>query len=283
MLQQSPRVLCLASLPRDTLARQIRAAAATGFDGVSIWRQHYLDARAEGLDDTAIRAILDGCRLGAVMAEGITRWPSDVRTDAAAAREAESIFSFAVAVGAHDVCTVLMDGSPWPHQTLVESFRAACEMAAGHGLRLALEFVPWSVIDSLEKARSIVEEAGCDNGGLMIDSWHWARAGSSLQGLADLDPRQVFMLQLNDAPALAAADSMHETMHQRLLPGTGDIRLAELLQALQARGVDCPVAAEVFSDELLQLPLDSAARLLAQSLDALFSPIPAGEMTRRNP
>jgi len=283
MLKNAPRILSLACLPPDTLARQMDAAAAAGFDAVSIWRQHYLDARAAGLNDAAIRALLARCRNGAAMAEGITRWPADVRYDAAAAREAEAIFSFAVAVGARDVCTVLMDATPWPQQQLIESFAAVCALAASHGLRLALEFVPWSVIDTLEKARQIITGAGCDNGGLMIDSWHWARSGSSLQGLSAIDPRQVFMLQLNDAPAQAEPDLLDETMHRRRLPGSGDIQLRALLQALQAHGVNCPVTAEVFSDALLQLPLERAACELAQSLDALFSPFPADEMRPANP
>ncbi|MBK9470626.1 MAG: sugar phosphate isomerase/epimerase [Pseudomonadales bacterium] len=270
MLRESPRILCLATLRAAPLAELVGSAALAGFAGVTLRRHHVEQARAAGLGDDAIRELLQRLPLGAVMIEALTRWPADVARDRVAAAQARALFECAVALDTRDTCAVLLDGTPWPRKELVRAFRSLCRMAAGYGLRVALEFVPWSVIGNPEAAIDVVERAGCANGGLLLDSWHWARSNTPLDAPAALDPARVFMLQLSDAPARPAADLWHETMHERLLPGVGTIDLARLLAALERRGVACPLAAEVFSDRLSALEPAKAARELAGSLDVLF-------------
>ncbi|HQY70353.1 MAG TPA: sugar phosphate isomerase/epimerase [Pseudomonadales bacterium] len=283
MLRESPRILCLATLGAAPLAALVGAAAQAGFAGVTLRRHHIDQARAAGLGDDAIRELLQQLPLGAVMIEALTRWPADVARDSVAATQARALFECAVALGTRDTCAVLLDDTPWPREELARAFRSLCRMAAGYGLRVALEFVPWSVIGNLEAAIDVIERAGCANGGLLLDSWHWARANTPLDAPAALDPARVFMLQLSDAPATPAADLWHETLHERLLPGAGTIDLARLLAALERRGVACPVAAEVFSDRLAALDPALAARELAASLEGLLSPKPARETDAPSP
>ena len=283
MLREAPRILCLATLRAAPLVELVGTAALAGFAGVTLRRHHVEQAHAAGLGDDAIRELLRQLPLGAVMAEALTRWPADVARDSVAAAQARALFECAVALDTLDTCAVLLDGTSWPRGQLVRAFRSLCRMAAGYGLRVALEFVPWSVIDTPGRAWDIVESAGRDNGGLLLDSWHWARSNTPLDAPAALDPARVFMLQLSDAPATPAADLWHETLHERLLPGAGTIDLARLLAALDRRGVTCPVAAEVFSDRLAALDPALAARELAASLEGLLSPKPAREADAPSP
>lgn len=283
MLRESPRILCLATLGAAPLATLVGAAAQAGFAGVTLRRHHVEQAHAAGLGDDAIRELLQQLPLGAVMIEALTRWPADVARDSVAAAQARALFECAVALGTRDTCAVLLDGTPWPREELARAFRSLCRMAAGYGLRVALEFVPWSVIGSLEAAIDVVERAGCANGGLLLDSWHWARSNTRLDAPTSLDPARVFMVQLSDAPATPGADLWHETLHERLLPGAGTIDLARLLAALERRGVACPLAAEVFSDRLAALDPALAARELAASLEGLLSPKPAREADAPSP
>jgi sugar phosphate isomerase/epimerase len=283
MLRESPRILCLATLRAAPLAQLVGAAARAGFAGVTLRRHHVEQARAAGLGDEAIRELLRQLPLGAVMLEALTRWPADVAHDRAAAAQARALFECAVAMGTRDTCAVLVDGTPWPREDLVRAFRSLCRMAADHGLRVALEFVPWSVIGSLDAAIDVVQRACHDNGGLLLDSWHWARASTRDEELGRLDPARVVMLQLSDAPARPAADLWQETLHARLLPGAGVIDLHALIAKLERHGLNCPVAAEVFSDRLAALDPALAARELAVGLDALFSPKPAREPDAPSP
>jgi sugar phosphate isomerase/epimerase len=270
VLRDSPRILCIASLAEAPLEQRIEAAITAGFDGITIWRQHWQDALDRGLDAAGIRALMRPPGSGAVMAEALVEWWKDPRRDADAAKEAAQLFALASAMGASSVGTVLIDSVPRPLAQLARAFRSTCELAAAHGLELGLEFLPWSAIDTLPSALEVVESAGCANGKLVIDSWHWARSGSSLDGFDRLSPDQVVLIQLNDAPATPHPDVLHETMHERLLPGEGEIDLRALLGALDARGVRCPVAAEVFSDRIAALPVCEAARELWRSLDSVL-------------
>ena len=61
---------------------------------------------------------------------------------------------------------------------------------------------------------------------------------------------KVLAVQLSDAPLAAEDNLIDATLHDRALPGAGELDLAGYLGALRAVGVRCPVGLEVFSDSL---------------------------------
>ena len=142
---------------------------------------------------------------------------------------------------------------------------------------MALEFVPWSVIGNLEAAIDVVERADCANGGLLLDSWHWARGGARWTRPTRSSPRASSHVQLSDAPAAPAADLWHETLPERLLPGAGTIDIARLVAALERRGVACPLAAKVFSDRLVAAGSGTGCTRTGREPGGLFPPKPARE------
>ena len=56
-----------------------------------------------------------------------------------------------------------------------EGFAALCEHAAEHGVRVAIEFLPWSAVPDLATTWQIVRGSGTTNGGIVIDMLHWQR------------------------------------------------------------------------------------------------------------
>jgi sugar phosphate isomerase/epimerase len=130
------------------------------------------------------------------------------------------------------------------------AFAALCDRAAEHGLLVHLEWLAWSKVPDLATARAIVEGADRANGGLNVDMWHCARAGTSADALRALPAHLVLAVQLDDGPATAEANLIEATLHERLLPGTGDFDVTGWLAALAAAGAHCPVGVEVFSDDL---------------------------------
>ena len=46
------------------------------------------------------------------------------------------------------------------------------------GARLGIEFFPWANVASLQQGLQLVTEAGHPAGGVVIDTWHIARAGT---------------------------------------------------------------------------------------------------------
>ena len=81
-------------------------------------------------------------------------------------------------------------------------------------------------------------------------------------------------VQLCDAPAVVEGDPLHATLHERLLPGQGELDLAGLLADLRATGTTAPLGVEVFSDVLAELAPEEIGRLAGASLRSLLAPTP---------
>ena len=111
------------------------------------------------------------------------------------------------------------------------------------GIRIAIEFMPMSAVKTLAMAQSLIAASGRHEVGLVIDTLHLARSGGDAAALRQLDPRQVGLVQICDAPALLSDHStlLDEAMTGRLYPGDGALPLADFLAALPA---DCEIECE---------------------------------------
>jgi len=125
------------------------------------------------------------------------------------------------------------------------SFLAVYGEAAGRsGLKLALEFMPYSGARDLAQAVRMIGLAGCDNLGVMVDPLHLARSGGTPADVRAVIPRLIHMVQLCDAPRERpiGVELRAEALSQRLYPGEGELPLTELLDAAPA-GVQIDVEA----------------------------------------
>jgi sugar phosphate isomerase/epimerase len=111
-----------------------------------------------------------------------------------------------------------------------------CEEAGQHGLKVALEFVPFSQCKTIEAGYAIVRNSGAANFGLLIDPLHLARSGGSPADIARVDPRRIVFVQLCDAVAKAPPleGLPNEARTGRLYPGDGALPLYDFLDALPA-------------------------------------------------
>ena len=270
-------VLCSGTLrPGIPLAERAAAATAGGFGAISLWGRDYEDARAEGLRDEDIRLILADHGLSVAELDPAWWWPpgaADVHVPAEfdASRifgfgEAE-LFAIADAVGARSLNAVDVLGGDWTLEQAAEAFAGLCQRAAEHGLLVHLEFLPWSKIPDLATAWRVVRQADQPNGGLTVDAWHYFRSGSAgTDLLRDIPGERILALQLCDAPVTPEADPLHATLHERRLPGEGELDLPALVADLRATGTGAPWGVEVFSDALDALPSEDAGRRAGAAL-----------------
>jgi sugar phosphate isomerase/epimerase len=151
---------------------------------------------------------------------------------------------------------------------------ALCRLAAYHGLRVDIEFVPWMSVASLSDARALLLQLQRPNLGVAVDALHFDRSRSRLQDLALLPASCLPFLQLCDAPPCAdfsAAAQAHVATQERLFPGEGSIDLRGLLSAMPP-GI--PLCLEIPTASLAQrMPAAqrvaravAASRALLQSL-----------------
>jgi sugar phosphate isomerase/epimerase len=263
-------VLCAGTLPRHTtFVDRVDAASAAGFAGISLWGRDYQAARREGHSDADVRARLADHGL-AVAELDPAWWWTPVTFDAPSLAsiddmevfcngEAE-LFAIADAVGARSINAVDVLGGRWSIDDAAEALAGFCDRAAEHGLLVHVEFLPWSRIADVATAWEVVRLAGRANAGIAVDAWHWFRGPSDDAALRSVPGAKIMAVQLGDAPADSEPDPMTASLHERLLPGDGDVDLVNLVAALREAGAVAPIGVEVFSDALHALGPHEAAR-----------------------
>ena len=220
-------------------------------------------ARDEGLSDRDIRLLLADHGLSVAELDPAWWWlPGASEIHIPPEHDGERIFGFgerelfavADAVGARSLNAVDVFGGTWSLDEAAAAFAGLCDRAAEHGLLVHLEFLPWSRIPDLATAWQVVRAADRPNGGLMLDAWHYFRSDPDGALLRSIPGASILGVQLCDAPAVAEAEPLHATLHERLLPGDGELALPTLLADLRATGTTAPLGVEVFSDVLSTPP-----------------------------
>ena len=156
--------------------------------------------------------------------EGFLIWPD--REASECARDLELLAE--LGVGLVNVCLLDPDTGRGFDQlaTLVE-------LAEGVGCQTTLEWGPIFPNSDLPTALAALRHVGRDSLSLLIDTLHFCRAGLGPKDLAALDPGLVGYAQLCDALVDFTPESYaNEAQFQRLVPGTGELPLAELVAAL---------------------------------------------------
>ncbi|SNQ46850.1 Xylose isomerase [Frankia canadensis] len=269
-------------LPRTPLREQVAAAAAAGFDGLTIWPNVWRHARQrDGMSLAAMRDLFQEHGLTLEAVEWTADWVPPVADLTGgmippAAFRAE-VFEVASALGATTVVAAHAPGGEADPDRDAASFAHLCDEAAGHGLRVALEFVPFTGLPDLPAATTLLAAAGRANAGLVVDVWHLARSGGTAVDLRGLDPASVLLVQLADGPTRAADDLAREAASARLLPGDGELDVAGCLAVLAELGVRAPTGPEVHLAEWRGLPAAAPmAQLFAATTRVLPRDAPSG-------
>lgn len=203
LFPHSRLILSAGTLPRAGFEERVRAARDAGFHAISLFPQQYLAARRkEKLSVANMRDILGRHGLAVDEVDPLLDWFGP-----AASVSETLILEIAEGLGARSVNVAAAFVSNRSTEEVAQCFARVCQRAGRIGLRADLEFLPWTGVDSLTTALSIVEMAAQPNGGVMLDFWHLFNSKDGLDTLRALSPAQaarITSLQLNDAPATIA-------------------------------------------------------------------------------
>jgi sugar phosphate isomerase/epimerase len=265
MLDAAPLVVSSYTLGTDVgFADRVRAAASAGFDGIGLRAENYW---AAGMDDAAMLAVAAQHGVRILEVEYLTGWGTADDRDEAQQQKERTVFSMARAFGVRHLNAGLLE--KLPVGVAAEAFAALCERA-GPDLTVALEFMPYSGVPDLATAWEIVR--GVRNAALIVDAWHWARAGQRPVDLDGVPAERIVSVQLCDVRAEPMEPPRAESLGHRLPPGQGHGDTVGMLRALRAHGVAPAVmAVEVISDELVARGVDVAARVAADAARAVLA------------
>lgn len=240
-----------------TFEERVIAAKEAGYEGIGLRAEIYVDALNEGLFDEDILAILDKHQMKVTEVEYIVQWAEDNRSYEQKFKE-QMCFHMCELFGVKQINCGLMENYSVEHTA--QKLKELCHRAGK--FIIGVEPMPYSGIPDLKKGWEIVKMANCENGMLILDSWHWVRADQPYNILTKEMAEKVVSIQLNDAYARPYAASIlrDESMHDRLAPGTGAKDTVGFVKMLKEAGVNPnAVGVEVISDVYLAKGLKYAA------------------------
>jgi len=256
----SPLALPDERSPFDIVDR-VEAVATTGWRGIGIAQDDLRIVRdtigfdslrdhiaAHGLEYTEIEFLNDWWEGGAA------RESSDA-TRALLLEAAEALGAMHIKVGT-SFSEQLTSVEP-----LVDPLRRLAEEAHERGTRIALEPMPFSMISTVPMGAELVRAVDHPACGIIVDSWHVFRAGTTPEELEKLLSADiVFGAELDDADAEVVGSLFEDTINNRRLCGEGTFDLPALVAALHRIGYRGPWGVEIISREHRRLPIDLALR-----------------------
>jgi sugar phosphate isomerase/epimerase len=221
------------------LRAAVEAAASAGFDlvgpdcpSIEAWQDagEALPALARQMRDAGV-----GCAVVAVcgMIDGTPEQLTGLQR-AAAHADALGARILQVNVSAPDVSARLAAVS------------AAADLLDGTGLKLALEYMPFTPLCTLAETLDIVAAVGHSRAGALVDIWHHSHDPDGWQALASAPLNAIAYAEFDDAlPGEPGADLIDETMHRRTFPGDGVLDCGRFATMLRERGYSGMVSVEV--------------------------------------
>lgn len=258
----------------------VRAAAAGGFTSLAIAPTTFSKARASGLSVADMKAMAEdhGVRLRHL--DTLTSWAPFQLDPGDFDQEMNERWTTPLDRGL-DICaelglvqilaTAAYQNGAVPLQQLIDGFSNLCERAGKLGIWVDLEPMPFFGCPTVADAWAVVGGAAQDNSGILMDSWHFFKAGQSLDALADIPGRCLRTMQISDAPARQISGKLiDDTIKYRRWPGQGELPITEFIQAVHAKGHLQAIGQEVFSLQADAMPPEEAGRMAGKTAWAAY-------------
>lgn len=130
-----------------------------------------------------------------------------------------------------------------------------------HGVRFQLEPIAWSPIHSLSQSLQLIEEAGRDNVGMVVDFWHlWAGEETTPDDVAKLDKSMIYGIHFCDGMRHEKGTEWVEVNLRGFLPGEGNIPIKDWVDAVRSTGFDGVWSCELLSPRHWEWDLWDIAR-----------------------
>ncbi len=222
------------TLDSTPLAEALRIARATGWNGVELRRIDFRRAEESGQPADSVLDLVraSGLPVACVGVEFGWMW-----TDGAERKRLLTVFDEqcrrAAALGCDTVMSPV-DKDRGDVARAAASVREVGDIAAGHGVRLALEFnSQCEQLNTLERAREVLGRAGHGSCGLLLDAYHLGRSGATAKAVEDVAPAEIVYVQFSDPPRTGLEPGK---ALDRLPPGQGSFWFREFFALMTAKG-----------------------------------------------
>lgn len=249
-----------ATIRKIPLEQQIRLASATGFRRIGLWLDDIEAATSRGIPLNEIARWLEQADLKVEEVCFLGGWQDAQQAEFPAVLEkTRRICQLSRALGCDIVVAVptlksgTLDGAP-------ARLREVCHAAAEHRVRIALEFPGNAAeVKDVSTAWRLVSRAGCENAGLVLDSFHFFLGGSRIECLAGIPGGKIFLVHLSDAMDVPL-EKLRAHHDYRTFPGEGTLDYRPLLKALQKMDYQGAFSLEIWNRHLNEADATEVAR-----------------------
>jgi sugar phosphate isomerase/epimerase len=230
---------------------RMQAAARAGFKGIGIWHtdlEHILQYRTL----KEIKRILDDNGIEHIELEFLTDWFLDGARKAESDSRKKRLFEASEALHAKHIKVGDFYNTTCPLPHAIESFAALCAEAEKYGAKIGFEIMGCAMIDNIQDALTMVETAGANNGGLIIDTYQVANLGMTYEDIRRIPLEYLTNVELNDGTLPGSPN--HDPSNRRFC-GEGEYDIRGLIDCVNKMGYSGPWGVEVISEKLAMLPL----------------------------
>ncbi len=252
------------------LPNRIDLVAATGWTGMGIGHADIVRAR-ERFGLPRIAALLANRGIVAVELEFLRDWWTTGERRTASDRVRRDLLEAAAHLGPATIkLGAYSEGEPTTREHLAAELARLAAEAAVEGARVILEPMPsCDLVPSITDGVELVTSAGNANAGLVVDSYHMARAGTSPDEVVRALPLdRVFAVEIADGRREVIGTLFEDAINERLLPGTGELDVAGFAAAVHALGYRGHWGVEMISAGYRRLPVNEALKAAYQSARA---------------
>jgi len=282
--------LCWGTVRQAKLTELIAVAGQAGFQAVTVspdlvtasglgaaeLRSRLADAGVRISNIDALVSVLPGLP-GPDVIESYISYGTGLDVRRGFVMPEEEFYRAAELTGGDSINVVHFGGDPaTPHEAIAAALSGVCRRAARHELLIVVEFLPDTGIADIDTVARLIEMVGEPNLKIMFDTRHLARSGGGPADVAS-HAELIGAVQISDLK-WATRDAP-----DRLLPGQGDLPLAEMIAPILQAGVRVPLGIEVFSSVLFALPPAEAARQAGEALRALLGQLAAADKRKTIP
>lgn len=256
------------------LQTDVAATAHAGYKALELWAAK-VDRYLEDHSVEELKALLDDHNVAPMTfnsIEFIAFRGDEFEQIKARCRQLSQL---AQAIGCPSVAVIPSPSPTWetPWETIVAehvaALQALSDIAGEYGIKLAFEFIGFGgfSVRTPRGAWEIIQRAGRDNIGMVVDAAHFYVGGGLLGEIEQLDPNYIYAFHLDDTedkPKEEYTDAV------RLLPGLGVIPLDDICARLKGIGFDGACSIELFRPEYWEWdPMEVAVKAREAALKVL--------------
>ncbi len=264
------------------LLTDIRVATETDHSGIEINGPKLKRYLAQGYKIESLLPLLkDLPPVGLTYVQDIER--KDPRQQAALLEECEVLCSLAEKLGCPMVqlLTGPLDPNgpykglgdiPWPElrEQTAKNLRSIAQVGKAHKVRFFLEALTWTPLHKLSQVLEVIDTAGENNVGLVVDFWHLWDSGTTADEIAKLQKDMIYCVHFCDSLEKWGERGTHEQRGRDVWTGGGRIPLKEWVDAVQSTGFDGCWSCELLSPKYWELDPWKTARDLKGFLEYLL-------------